>query len=361
VVTLINGRFLAKPPSGVTLVARELTRALLAEITALPQRTRPRIDFAAPPGAALPLPEGFDPAAHQDWLRIVPGPRSVPQEQLLLPQVRGAERVLNFCNVAPVLASRLTVWIHDAQVFDSPDSYSPAFRLYAQSMMLAMRLRRADIATVSAHSKRRLVAHGFSPDQITVVLNGGDHLQQTPPDQGAPARHGLTAGAYAFMVGSRARHKNIPFAAEALLNHGPQDLTIAVAGLAQAGAYEGDGLAPHPRLRLLPRISDAEMRALMQGARFVMCPSLDEGFGLSAAEALWESTPLGLSDRAALPEVGGDAALYFDPENARAIGEIAQRLCVHDVQANLKAEAEIQKKRLTWQAAARTTLDRFLL
>lgn len=359
--TLINGRFLAKPPSGVTLVARELTRALFAEIAALPPSARPRIDFAAPAGTALPLPPGFDPAAHRDWLRIVPGPRSIPQEQMLLPQMRGAERVLNFCNVAPLLASRLTVWIHDAQIFDSPTSYSPGFRLYAQSIMQAIRFRRGEIATVSAYSKSRLVAHGFSPERITVVHNGGDHLQSIPPDAGAVARYGLSPGGYAFMVGSRARHKNIPFAAEALVTHGPQDLTVAVAGMAQAGSYEGDAMPAHPRLRLLPRINDAEMRALIQGARFVMCPSLDEGFGLSAAEALWEETPLGLSHRAALPEVGGDAALYFDPENTRAIGETAHHLCKNDVQAMLKAKAGVQKKRLTWSAAARITLARFLL
>ena len=358
--TLINGRFLAKPPSGVTLVARELTRALLGEIAALPPHARPRIDFAAPEGYAPPLPAGFSLEAHQDWLRLVPGPGSIPQEQMLLPQARGAQRVLNFCNVAPVLASRLTVWIHDAQVFDSPDSYSPAFRLYAQSMMQAMRLRRAEIATVSAYSKSRLVAHGFAAERISVVLNGGDHLQQTPPDDAALARHGLSAEGYAFMVGSRARHKNIPFAVQALLEGGPQDLVIAVAGLHQAGSYAGDALPPHPRLRLLPRISDGEMRALMRGARFVLCPSLEEGFGLSAAEALWEETPLGLSERAALPEVGGEAALYFNPQDARAIGEIGHRLCADDVRSMLKQKARLQKSRLTWQTAARTTLERFL-
>lgn len=359
--TLINGRFLAKPPSGVTLVARELTRALLAEIALMPQCDRPRIDFAVPAGHLPPLPPGFDLEAHRSWLRLTPGPRSISGEQMLLPQLRGARQVLNFCNAAPVLASRLVVWIHDAQVFDSPDSYSPGFRLYAQSMLGLMRLRRAEIATVSAYSKSRLEAHGFAAERISVTPNGGDHLQKTPPDGETLARHGLSPGGYGFLVGSRARHKNIPFAVQALLAEGPPELDIAVAGLQQAGSYEGDALPAHPRLRLLPRITDGEMRALLQGARFVMCPSLDEGFGLSAAEALWEEAPLALSQRAALPEVGGDAALYFDPQNPRDIAETARLLCLNEVRHMLKEKAAIQKKRLTWASAAQTTLTRFLL
>jgi hypothetical protein len=59
--------------------------------------------------------------------------------------------------------------------------------------------------------------------------------------------------------------------------------------------------------------------------------------------------------------VGGDAALYFDPQNPRDIAETARLLCLNEVRHMLKEKAAIQKKRLTWASAAQTTLTRFLL
>lgn len=359
--SLINLRFLAKPRTGVTLVGRELLRAILPEIAAMPAAERPNLILPVPAGTTLQDATGFEPQGHEAWLTLRHGSGSAWAEQALLPARFGAAQVISFCNVSPVLTNHAVVWLHDAQLFDVPDSYAAGFRLANQALFKAYFARKVRIATVSEYSKTRLVHHGADPSRITVVHDGGDHLQRTPPDPSVLSAHGLVPDAFAFLVGSRARHKNLPFAIEALLAHGPSDLTIAVAGLGQAGRYADDAGAFDPqRVRILPFLDDSQMRALYQSARFVMCPSLMEGFGLSAAEALWEGAPLGLADRASLPEVGGEAALYFDPTNARAIGETAKQLCTHDVRAMLKERAAIQKSKLTWRRAAQTAIHAYL-
>lgn len=359
--TLINARFIAKPQTGVTLVGAELLRALLALIAGLPATERPSLILAAPQGFALPLPEGFDLSDHEAWLSIRNGPASAPGEQTLIPERYGAEQVLSFCNQTPILARKLAVWIHDAQIFDSAESYSPGFRLYHQSLFRALALRKAQMATVSHYSKSRLVHYGADPNCVTVIHNGGNHLQRFVIDESALVQHGLKQKPYAFMVGSRAKHKNIAFAIDALLKQGPQDLTIAVAGLHQAGSYAGQiGTWDSTRVVILPRISEGQLRALYRNAQFVMCPSLDEGFGLSAAEALWENAPLGLSNRASLPEVGGEAALYFDPQDAASLGAVAHQLCLENTRTMLKAKADSQKSKLTWENAAKATFDAFV-
>jgi Glycosyl transferases group 1 len=359
--SVINLRFLAKPRTGVTLVGRELLRALLPEIAGMPASERPRLVLAVPAEAAVRDATGFDPTGHEDWLTITSGPGTALGEQGLLPGRYGADQVVSFCNISPVLAGKAVVWLHDAQLFDVPDSYSTGFRIANQTLFKTYFARRIRIATVSEYSKARLVHYGADPALVTVVHNGGDHLQRTPADPAVLQENGLQPGAFAFLVGSRAKHKNLPFAVESLLAHGPNDLTIAVAGLSQAGRYsDGPAQFDPARVRVLTFLDDAKMRALYQHAAFVMCPSLMEGFGLSAAEALWEHAPLGLSDRGSLPEVGGEAAIYYDATDARAIGEAAQRLCLPDVRAMLKEKAAQQKIRLAWRRAAQATIHGFL-
>ncbi len=75
----------------------------------------------------------------------------------------------------------------------------------------------------------------------------------------------------------------------------------------------GAALGVSSRLRVLPYLPDADVTALLQGARLLVYPSLHEGFGLPVAEALRLGTPVIASRLPALEEVAGDAALFLDP------------------------------------------------
>lgn len=343
---VINGRFLAKPPTGVTRVGTELLRAILLELAAHPGA-----------GIRLALPIGADiPGAPPARLHLAPGWGGNLGEQILLPLRYPGATILSFCNSTPLLAARAIVWIHDSHVFDGADAFSRPYRLWHKSIFAVARARRFQIVTVSEHSRQRLIAHGADPARIETIYNGGDHLQHISPDDSAARDAGLLDGRFILIVGSRAKHKNVPFAVDALSTRLPQDIKIAIVGMGQEGPY---GAAAQDlnsaRVIQLPRISDAQLRALYQHTLCAVTPSLLEGFGLPASEALWEGAPQALSDRGSLPEVGGEAATYFDARNAEQMASAVMDAIAR--KDELRAKALIQREKFQWRFAARRALE----
>ena len=86
----------------------------------------------------------------------------------------------------------------------------------------------------------------------------------------------------------------------------------------------------------------------------LLLPSLYEGFGLTALEAMACGTPVIVSDRSSLPEVVGDAALFVDPEDPSSIASAIRRLFADDTLAKTYAERGLARARLfSWQQTAR--------
>ena len=343
---LINGRFLGKEMTGVARVGREMLRALLAELAERAPSARPDIALAAPNGVSVV-------GASEAGVRMVRGPGNLLGEQALLPWLGLGSTIISFANSTPWLAHRSIVWIHDAHVFEAPESYGRLYRLWHQSMMRVCALRGFQIITVSNYSREALIRHGANPARTSVIYNGGDHILREAGDVSAPQSHGLGQD-FVLLIGSRAKHKNLPFAAVALSQRLPSGVQIAVAGLGQQGAYTGDhGIGADPRVRVLPMLSDAALRALYERARCVVIPSVLEGFSLPAAEAMWCGAPLVLCQRTALPEVGGDAALYFEPEDGEGLAARVSETHDPNVRARLFAAARTQREKFRWRASAR--------
>ncbi|NOU92964.1 glycosyltransferase [Paenibacillus sp. LMG 31456] len=78
-------------------------------------------------------------------------------------------------------------------------------------------------------------------------------------------------------------------------------------------------------------LSELEVSALMAGANFLVFPSLFEGFGIPVAEAMSNGIPVMCSNNTSLPEVGGDAAQYFDPRKPEEIAEIMYMLITDNI------------------------------
>ncbi|MDX2276372.1 MAG: glycosyltransferase family 1 protein [Hyphomonadaceae bacterium] len=351
---LINGRFLNKPLAGVARVGQEMLRALLAEMADMAPAERPRAAIAAPPGVSVAN-------AAQAGVGVVRGPGGLIGEQVRLPWIAPGATVLSFANSTPLLAWKSIVWIHDAHVFEAPESYSRFYRLWHQNMLRLCALRGFEIVTVSNYSREALIAHGARPAKTTVIYNGGDHILRDPADRSALTANGLSPGRFVLLVGSRAQHKRLPFAVEALSRHLPQDIQIAVVGLGQKGAYAGEGgLSADARVKILPMLSDAQLRALYEAAGCVAIPSVLEGFSLPAAEAMWCGAPLVLCNRTALPEVGGPAALFFEADDAAGLAARVQESFDPAVRARLSTAALQQREKFCWRASARQLIEQFL-
>jgi glycosyltransferase involved in cell wall biosynthesis len=147
----------------------------------------------------------------------------------------------------------------------------------------------------------------------------------------AAARHGLEPGGYVLATGTLEPRKNLLRlirahaklppdlrAAHPLLLVGPRGWETAEI-LAAAGRDER-------AVRLAGYVPDDELAALYAGCTVFCYPSLYEGFGLPVLEAMAAGAPVITSNLSSLPEVAGDAAVYVDPLDERAIGAALERL-----------------------------------
>jgi glycosyltransferase involved in cell wall biosynthesis len=104
--------------------------------------------------------------------------------------------------------------------------------------------------------------------------------------------------------------------------------------------------------------SDSDLPALYSLAALFVYPSLYEGFGLPIAEAMACGTPVVTSNASSLPEVAGDAALYFDPRDVNAMVDAMRRALSDEVLRNdLRSKGFAQAKRFSWDKAANELLE----
>jgi glycosyltransferase involved in cell wall biosynthesis len=250
---------------------------------------------------------------------------------------------------------------YDLEPLRHPQLFSAKIVWYYR--LFSRGLRRADrIVTISQASARDIVEiTGIPRDRLVVAPLGVDaHFQPAPPDAIAAVRraHALPELFVAY-VGNTMPHKNLERVVHAMRQVraacGPVPLVIAGAPdryrpqvlAAAAAAGLGDGL------RLLGRIDEAELPALVSAARVFVFPSLYEGFGLPVLEAMACGTPVVTSTRASLPEVAGDAASLCDPLDVDAIGHAIVRLLRDDAaHARQRAAGLARAETFTWARCA---------
>jgi glycosyltransferase involved in cell wall biosynthesis len=337
----INARFLTQHTTGVQRFSREVVTALAA-ITPL----RLLAPAGAPAGfAGLPV-QHVGTRGGQGW------------EQLDLPGAARPGLLLNLGNTAPLRgAARQALVIHDAGVFDTPESYSLAFRAWYRTLHWALPRLGTRIVTVSDFSRGRLAANlRLDPARIGVMPEGGEHVLREPADTAVLAKHGLAPRGYALAVGTRAAHKNLDALREAVALLASRGLTLAVAGAADASVFRNAGDVRSAVA--LGRVTDAELRALYENALCLLFPSRYEGFGLPPLEAMWCGCPVLAAQAGAVPEVCGDAALWFDAEGPRSpAAALARLLDEPGLAGHLSETGRARAQRYSWPAAASRLLE----
>lgn len=187
------------------------------------------------------------------------------------------------------------------------------------------------IVTISEFSRREIATVLQVPDD---KIFNASLTYDIPPDvlardvsavTGSLARNfDLEPRRYFVMIGAIEPRKNVSRAIEAYLSSGI-DMPLVICGPQNAlsaeqlrGAGQNDGTRRIVVLDYLPR---SLVFDLIQGARALLLPSITEGFGLTALEALALGTPVIASNAGALPEVCGEAALYVDPYDVGGLRE----------------------------------------
>jgi glycosyltransferase involved in cell wall biosynthesis len=352
----LNGRFLGQSVSGVQRFSLEITAAIDRLMAG---SEWPRTIVLTPRMGGADIGGGIASSYKRLQLQEVGRLRGHLWEQTELPSAARDGVLLNLGNTGPMLTGqRQVVVIHDAGVFDTPESYSLRFRTWYKALQHCLVRTGAQVATVSKFSRDRIVARlGLDPERIVVVYEGADHILRAQADPGVLERHSLRPRQFALVVSNRVAHKNLAAlrgAAAALERRG---MVIAVAGASQAAVFQGiDGLGFAERR--LGRVSDAELRALYENAVCLLFPSRYEGFGLPPVEAMACGCPVLAAGGNAVEEICGDSALYFDNDRKQTIVDAIERLLDEPGLADtLRAGGWARAAGLNWDASARRLGD----
>jgi glycosyltransferase involved in cell wall biosynthesis len=333
----INARFRRGPQTGVQRVAAEILPRL-----GLPHRE------IMPTGGATGM------AGHA-W------------EQFALPIRARGEPLWSPCNTGPVAVRSQVVTIHDAAVFDHPEWFSRQFAATYRFLLPRLARSARRIVTVSHFSRARLVAAlGVAPDKIEIVANGvSEHFAPADPDAVAAAatRYGVVPGRYFATLSTLEPRKNLALtlmawsAARARLPADMRLLLLGGAGKANIFATAGTPDAGEGVVRA-GFVPDADLPALLSGAAGLLYPSRYEGFGLPVLEAMACGAPVVTASTSSLPEVGGTAALYVDPDDAAALADAIHRLATEEsLRADLREAGLEQAHLFSWDDAAAQMRD----
>lgn len=337
----INGRFLAAPNTGVQRVAR----ALVSHLDQRLARASDREDWR------LLHPVGAEPLADLSVIRQapLPGPPGQLWEQVSLAAATRDGILINLANTAPLAGRRSIVMIHDAQVFDAPASYSRPFRLWYRFMLPRICRRAARVLSVSRHSADRLAANGVVADAgaVSIVPNGVDHIEAVAADPNTLSRRGLGARPFLLAFASAQPHKNTQLLLQIAAAPRLSGFDLALVGDAMPGGAVATGA-----VKLLGRVSDAELKALYAAAFAFLLPSTTEGFGLPAGEAMLCQAPVIVSGAGALGDVWGGGAMIAAPDRPDAWIAAIGQLELAEIRAAQARAGWEHARTLTWDAAA---------
>ncbi|MFL5826955.1 MAG: glycosyltransferase family 4 protein [Thermoleophilaceae bacterium] len=267
-------------------------------------------------------------------------------EQALLPlRARRSQLILCPANLAPLAGGRNVVVIHDLAPLRHPEWYGSAYVAWQRAVLPAIARRAVRLIAVSEFGRRELVELlGADPSHIDVIAGGVD--ERFTPEATRPLG---SHRPYVLAVGTRIARKNLAALRDTatMLERRGIDLVAAGSGRAYMRAEHA------PPVRALGYVPDDVMPGLYANAEAVVMPSVYEGFGLPCIEAMACGTPLVASDRSALPETCGDAALLVDPDDTAAFSAALERVLDDAALRDHLREAGLARARsLTWDRTA---------
>jgi len=244
--------------------------------------------------------------------------------------------------------------IHDLLFIEYLGRARPVYDRVMTWLAILYAGRAAAIITDSEYARRTILSClGLSPERVTAIpLPVAPEFRPVPFSENVAWRYGVRKP-YVLSVGNFLPHKNLVRLVQAfagLAGGGRRDCSLVLAGddagRGKAIMNEARRLGIEKDVVLTGAVAGADLPVLYAGCEAFVMPSLDEGFGLPAVEAMACGAPVIASDRASLPEVVGDAALLVDPLRVEAIGSALNSvLSDRGLQENLRrrslARAEV--------------------
>jgi glycosyltransferase involved in cell wall biosynthesis len=354
----MNLMFLVDQAGGAGRYALELVPGLLeadpsVRLTVFVNRDAPEALSEAPWANEVEwvrLPTSFSNRTH------------LPGQVIALPVVairRRLDVVHSLANGGPPLTigSRKVVTLLDLIWLHQGEAWGTASAVRKMALLTRISARTANrVITISEFARHDIVRNfGLAPQKVDVTPLGvriPPTLPTRPADDGAPV---------VLCVAQKRPYKNLASLIQAIAELADEQTTLVLPGAPTEHELVlralADRLGVADRVRFPLWVSDDELDALYSEATCFVLPSLIEGFGLPVLEAMARGVPVACSDRPALPEIAGDAALLFDPTDQVAVTDAVRRL-IKDAQLReqLSARGLDRAKHFTWRRTAELTL-----
>lgn len=263
-------------------------------------------------------------------------------------------------------AAALVATVHDLSPLRFPDRYPRGARL-SLKRGLRFAAREADRIICPSHSTADEVREllGVERDRLRIVAHGVA-MPDSDPDSARDfvARRGVTEP-YILWLGTQEERKNVLAvldAFERVAAHDPTTMLVLHGPQGWLGAEVADGIRRRG-LEARTRVSEggltrSELAALYSRATVFVFPSIYEGFGLPVLEAMACGAPVITSDRSAMPESAGDAAVLVDPDDHDELGDAMARLMADpDAREDLAGRGRERAAAFSWNVTARRTWD----
>ncbi len=250
--------------------------------------------------------------------------------------------------------------VHDLSFLRFPETFTPALRRYLERAV-PRSIARADriLADSDATRDDLIQLLDVPPERITALYSGVSARfspQSEPGERSAlQKRYAIGERPYILSVGTLQPRKNYVRLMEACAPLAQEkELDLVIVG---QPAWLAEPIlaatAEYPFVKLPGFVDDGDLPALYRQAALFAFPSLYEGFGLPALEAMACGTPVVASSASSLPEVVGDAGLLVDPTDVPGWTTALRRLLEDEgLRGRLRAAGQTQATSFTWEGAA---------
>ncbi|MCE9586134.1 glycosyltransferase family 4 protein [Candidatus Uhrbacteria bacterium] len=252
--------------------------------------------------------------------------------------------------VSPFIGGYVYPWVHDLAIFRHPEWFPQSFwkRLLTTRLFLKGLRRAKHIFAVSEDTKKEIEwIAGIDGPRVTVTHQGIQRSSDVARDEVQGSEK------YALILGTVEPRKNIAFIDELW---GDVRRRFPNARLVVAGR-DGWGNVSTKNAERVENVSDAERDRLIANASMLLLPSLHEGFGRTALEAMSHGIPVIASNKGAIPEVVGKAGVLLQPSDRE--GWI--RAITDGFEGRIDGQAgKEQVKRFSWKNTARIILAKIV-
>lgn len=271
------------------------------------------------------------------------------------------------CNVPLLFRAPFLVTIHDLTLLRYPGKkMGNRFRQLAFQKVISHALYRSQsLLSVSENTKKDILSFASIPsEKVSVIPLGIDLKRYQSPNPEKIAEYKERFGDPFFLVsGVWREHKNVPGAITAfemyrkyggkgslVITGKPDPFYNEVRLMAESSPFARN-------IFLTGFLPENDMPALFAAADALLFPSFSEGFGLPALEAMSAGTPVCASNTTSLPEVCGDAALFFDPHNFEAMALTLVDVLHEKTRNHLITQGKKRAQLFSWDTAAKSVAD----